>query len=34
MSGTTNLGITYIQASQNQKEMTANAASNALDPGH
>ncbi len=31
MSGTTNLGITYIQASQNQKEVTANAAFDALD---
>ena len=31
MSGTTNLGIPYIQASQNQKEVTANAAFDALD---
>ena len=31
MSGTTNLGITYIQVSQNQKEVTANAAFDALD---
>ena len=31
MSGTTNLGIPFIQAAQNQKEVTANAAFEALD---